>query len=118
MTKKKLQIPRRSDLIVWNQFVFPRLCPFNVRGGFTPTAGSESLLSDFRVHLRFGGEEVGARPYAVEPDEPYDLLHIGALGVNGVVVKTEHLADFIEESWRLTLRRVRHKFCVITSIHC
>jgi hypothetical protein len=33
----------------------------------------------------------------VETGEPYDPLHIGALGVNGVVVETEHLADFIEE---------------------
>jgi hypothetical protein len=33
----------------------------------------------------------------VETDEPYDPIHIGSLGVNGVVVETEHLADFIAE---------------------
>ena len=56
-----------------------------------------------------GGEKVLARPHAVETDEPYDPLHIGALGVNGVVVETEHLADFIEEFGLLTSRRVRQR---------
>ena len=52
-----------------------------------------------RFDLQFAGEEVFARPHAVETDEPYDdlkemvggrsgnrPLHIGSLGVNGVVV--------------------------------
>ena len=30
----------------------------------------------------------------METDESYDPLHIGSLGVNGVVVETEHVADF------------------------
>jgi hypothetical protein len=60
-----------------------------------------------RFDLRFGGEEVLARPHAMETDEPYDPIHIGALGVHGVVVETEHLADFIEEFGWLTSRRVR-----------
>jgi hypothetical protein len=62
-----------------------------------------------RLDLGFGGEEVFAGPHAVETDESYDPLHIGSLGVNGVVVETEHLADVIEEFWLLTSRRVRHR---------
>ena len=42
-----------------------------------------------RLGLGFGGEEVCARPDAVERDESDDPLHIGSLGVNGVVVQTE-----------------------------
>jgi hypothetical protein len=34
--------------------------------------------------------------------------HIRAFGMNGTVVETEHFADFIEEFWLLTSRRVRH----------
>jgi hypothetical protein len=55
----------------------------------------------------FGGEEVLARPHAVETDEPDDPLRIGALGVNGVVVQTEHLSHFIEELWLLASCCVR-----------
>ena len=55
------------------------------------------------LDLGFGGEEVFAGPHAVETDEAYDPLHIGALGVYGVVMETEHLADVIEEFWMLTL---------------
>jgi len=44
----------------------------------------------------------------VEPDDPDDPLPIRALGMNGVVVKTEHVTDFIEEFWLLTSCRVRH----------
>jgi hypothetical protein len=65
-------------------------------------------VSQERFDLRFGGEEVLVRPHAMETDEPYDPIHIGVLGVNGVVVETEHLSDFIEEFWLLTCRRVRH----------
>jgi hypothetical protein len=41
-------------------------------------------------------------------DEPYYSRHRGVLGVDGVVVQTEHLADVIEEFWWLTSRCVRH----------
>jgi hypothetical protein len=44
----------------------------------------------------------------VETDESYDPLHIGALGVNGVVVQTEHLSHFIEEFGLWISRRARH----------
>jgi hypothetical protein len=44
----------------------------------------------------------------MEPDEPDDPLHIGALGVNGVVVEAEHLTDFIKEFWLLTFRGLSH----------
>jgi hypothetical protein len=73
--------------------------------------------SDVSVHgqvrqecfdLRFGGAKVLARPHAVETDEPYDPIHRGALGMNGVVVETEHRADCIAEFGWLTSRRVRH----------
>ena len=60
------------------------------------------------LDLRFGGEEIFARPHAVETDESDDPLHIGALGVNGVVVETEHLAHFIKEFRWLTSCCVRH----------
>ena len=61
-----------------------------------------------RLDLGFGGDEVFAGPHAVETDESYDPLHRGALGVNGVVMETEHVSDVIEEFWLLTARRVRH----------
>jgi hypothetical protein len=44
-----------------------------------------------------GGEEVFARPHAVETDEADDPLHPRALGVHGVVVETEHRSDFSKE---------------------
>ncbi len=53
-----------------------------------PTA----LMQDLTPYLGFGGEEVCAGPHTVETGEPYDPLHIGALGVYGVVVETEHLS--------------------------
>ena len=55
-----------------------------------------------RFDLRFGGEEVCARPHTVEADEPDDPVHIGALGMNRVVMETKHFTDFIEEFWLLT----------------
>ncbi len=36
--------------------------------------------------LGFGGEEVLAGPHAVETNKPHDPVHVGSLGVNGVVV--------------------------------
>jgi len=57
-----------------------------------------------RLDLGFGGEEGS---HTVETGELYNPLHIGALGVYGVVVETEHLADYIEEFWRLISRLVR-----------
>jgi len=62
-----------------------------------------------RFDLGFGGEEVLTRPHAVEPDEPDDPCHIGSLGMNGVVVPTEHLSHVIEEFGLLTSRRGRHR---------
>src|SRR5712691_12984687 len=67
-----------------------------------------SQVSQERFDLRFGGTKVLARPHAVETGESYDPLHIGSLGVNGVVGQTQHLSDFIEECGVLTARRVRH----------
>jgi hypothetical protein len=61
-----------------------------------------------RLDPGFGGGEVGARPHTVATDEPYYSRHRGVLGVDGVVVQTEHLADVIEEFWWLTSRCVRH----------
>ena len=49
-----------------------------------------------RLDLGLGGKEVRAGPHAVETDESDDPLHIGALGVNGVMMETEHLAHFIK----------------------
>jgi len=65
-------------------------------------------VGEERFDLGFGGEEVLARPHAVEPDEPDDPLHIGSLGMNGVVVPTEHLSHVIEEFGWLIFRLVRH----------
>lgn len=62
-------------------------------------------VSQERFDLRFGGQEVFARAQTVEPDDP---LHIRALSMNGVVVETECVTDFIEEFWLLTSRDVRH----------
>jgi hypothetical protein len=44
----------------------------------------------------------------METDEADDPLHIGAFGVNGVVMETEHPSDVIEEFGLLTSCRVRH----------
>ena len=65
-------------------------------------------VSQERLDLGFGGEEVFARPHAVETDESYDPLHRGSLSVNGVVVQTEHLSHFIEEFGWWISRRGRH----------
>ena len=56
--------------------------------------------------LRFGREEVLARPHAMEPDEADDALHRGAFGVHGIVMEAEHLSHFIEECGWLTSCRV------------
>jgi len=47
------------------------------------------------------------RSHAVETNKPHDPVHIGSLGVNGVVVQTEYLSDLIEEFWLLTLSKLR-----------
>lgn len=44
----------------------------------------------------------------METDASDDPIHIRALGVKGVVVETEHLAEVIEEFGWLTARRLRH----------
>jgi hypothetical protein len=33
----------------------------------------------------------------VKPNKPHDPVHIGALGMNGVMVEAEDLADFVEQ---------------------
>ncbi len=50
-----------------------------------------------RFDLGFGGEKILTRPHAVETNAPYNPLHLGSLGVHGVVGETAHLADVIEE---------------------
>jgi hypothetical protein len=45
----------------------------------------------------------------VESDEPDEPLHREALGVERVVLATEHRSDFIEELGWLTSCRVRHR---------
>ena len=72
-------------------------------------------MSWLHVDLGFGGEEVLARPHAVETDESYDPLHIGSLGVNGVVVQTEHLSHFIEEFGLLISRRQAYDTSVVVA---
>jgi hypothetical protein len=49
-----------------------------------------------RLDLGFGGAEVGARPHTVATGEPLEPFPRGALGMNGVVVETEHLAHVIK----------------------
>jgi len=67
-----------------------------------------SGIGQERFDLGFGGEEVLTGPHAVETNKPHDPVHVGSLGVNGVVVQTEYLSDLIEEFWLLTFCRVRH----------
>jgi hypothetical protein len=55
-----------------------------------------------RFNLRLGGVEVLTRPHAVKPDEADDPLHIGTLGMNGIVLEAEHVTDFIKQFWLLT----------------
>ena len=58
-----------------------------------------------RLDLGFGGEEVLARPHAVETNESHDPLHRGSLSVHGVVVQTEHPSHVIEEfGWWIARR--------------
>src|SRR5262249_48031079 len=59
--------------------------------------------------LRSGRAKVLARPQAIEMDELYDPIYIGALSVHGGVMETEPLAHILEEFWWLTSRRVRHR---------
>ena len=61
-----------------------------------------------RFNLGFGGEEVLTGPHAMETNKPHNLVHVGSLGVNGVVVQTEYLSDLIKEFWLLTFCRVKH----------
>ena len=61
-----------------------------------------------RFDLRFGREEVVARPHAMEMDEADDPLTEGAFGVHRGVVQTEHPSDFMEACGLLTSGRVRH----------
>jgi hypothetical protein len=49
-----------------------------------------------RLDPGFSGEEVFARPQAVETDASHDPLHRGSLRVHGVVVQTEHLSHVSE----------------------
>lgn len=48
--------------------------------------------SQERYDCQYGGEDIYARPYPVEMDEPYGPLPIGLLGVCGVAVETEYLS--------------------------
>ncbi len=66
------------------------------------------MVGQERFDLGFGGEEVLTGPHAVETYKPHDPVHLGSLGVNGVVGQTEYLSDLIEEFWLLTFYRVRH----------
>ncbi len=60
-----------------------------------------------RLDRGFGRAKVVARPQAVETDEAYAPLHLGAFGMHGGVVETEHASNFIEECGVLTSCRVR-----------
>jgi hypothetical protein len=71
-------------------------------------AAPHCQVSQKRFDLGLDGEAVCAGLHAVEMDELYDPLYIGTLGVYGVAVETEHLADVIEELWGLTSGRVKH----------
>ena len=55
-----------------------------------------------RFNPGFGGEEIIARLHPVETDETHDPVHIGTLGVNGVMMESKHIADFIKELGLLT----------------
>jgi len=50
-----------------------------------------------RFDFSFGGEEVLTGLHAVKTNKPHDPVHVGSLGVNGVVVQTEYLSDLIKE---------------------
>jgi hypothetical protein len=69
------------------------------------------------LDLGFGGKEVFTRPHAVETDEASDPLDIGALGVDGAVMETEHLADVIESFWTLTMWCWTYKVSVMVPCH-
>jgi hypothetical protein len=66
-----------------------------------------SQIRQKRLNLRLGGKEACARSHVVKPDEPHDPVHIGPLGMNGIVMETEDVADFIEQFWLLTSCGVR-----------
>ncbi len=47
-------------------------------------------------------QEVRARSHPMEANEANDPVHVGPLGMNGIVVETEHVTDFIKQFWLLT----------------
>jgi hypothetical protein len=88
------------------------------RPGFRPGT-MRAILPPPAPTSNRSAHEVFTRPHAVETDEPSDPLDIGALGVYGVVMQTEHLADVIEQFGVLTLWRVRaYKVSVKALCHC
>ena len=62
-----------------------------------------------RLDLRFGREEVGAGPHAVETNEAYDLLHIGALRVDRVMLESEDPPDLLDQGQWCTVGCVSQK---------
>ena len=61
-----------------------------------------------RQDLRFIRDEVLMQPHTVEMDEPYVLIHRGALSVHGTVVQAAFVPPCLEELGLLTSGRVRH----------
>jgi hypothetical protein len=57
----------------------------------------------------FGREQILPGAHLVKMSEPGNPVHIGSLGVDGIVVKTEHLSDFLQEFGRLTFGDGRHR---------
>jgi hypothetical protein len=76
------------------------------RGGDLALHGE---VSEECLNLGFGGQEVGAGLHPVEADESSDPLHIGALGMDGVMMETEDPPDILDQGrWR-TVWCVSHK---------
>ena len=71
----------------------------------------ETFVKSGRRNRRWQGGRNSGRfwvltgPHAVETNKAHDPVHVGSLGVNGVVVQTEYLSDLIEEFWLSTLSK-------------
>ena len=54
-------------------------------------------VSEEGLDLEFGGKEVGAGSHAVEAGKSSDPPHIGALGMDGVMLEPEDPPDLLDQ---------------------
>jgi hypothetical protein len=70
-------------------------------------------MGEVGFDFEFGREQILPAVRLVKMSKADDPVHIGALGVNGIVVKTEHLSDLLQQFGRLTFGRGRHRIFLL-----